>query len=80
MLHTPLLVKLGDISYALYIFHLPFLIVWRRCLVHFDFELTIGWDFVLAGVTLISLSYLIHRFCEIPATKALDSLAARLKQ
>lgn len=80
VLHTPLLVKLGDISYALYIFHLPFLYVWRHCLQHFGIELPIGWDFALAGITLTGISYLIHRLCEIPATKALDSLAARLEK
>lgn len=74
VLHTPLLVRLGDISYALYIFHLPFLYVWQRSFAHFGIRLPIGCDFALATVALISVAWLVHRFCERPMTKALDAL------
>ncbi|MDE5554028.1 MAG: acyltransferase [Muribaculaceae bacterium] len=75
--HIPLLTKLGDISYAFYIFHLPFLYVWRPLLRHFYIELPIGIDFVISAVLLAGICYAIHRLVEVPVTKFLDNRVLR---
>lgn len=76
-LHTPLLTKLGDISYAFYIFHLPFIYAWRPVLRHLNLELPIGADFIISAVILSGICYAIHRLIEKPVTKYLDKRLLR---
>lgn len=77
VLHTPLLTKLGDISYAFYIFHLPFIYAWRPVLRHLNLELPIGADFIISAVILSGICYAIHRLIEKPVTKYLDKRLLR---
>ena len=79
VLHTPVLVRLGDISYAFYILHLPFLYVWQRLFRHFGYELPTGIDFIVSVSLLAVICVAVHRLVEVPATKYLDRLSSRLQ-
>lgn len=70
--HARCLVKLGDISYAFYIFHLPFLYFWRVLLQKLGVTLQIGVDFIISAAILCCLSLIIHRLIEVPLIRVLD--------
>lgn len=75
--HRPALIKFGDMSYAFFVFHSPFLKVWRDVTESLNFQLHIELDFILSAAILTCISYGIHRLIEKPVTKFLDSRLLR---
>ena len=77
MFHLTPLIKLGDISYSVYIFHIPFLYTWQVICKHLDLTIPILPDFVIfMSLTVIGGAF-IHYLIEIPLTKKLDIFVNR---
>lgn len=71
--HLTPLIRLGDISYAVYIFHIPFLYTWQVICRHLDLTIPILPDFVIFTSLTIVGGVIIHYLIEIPVTKKLDT-------
>ena len=77
LFHIRALIALGNVSYALYIFHIPFLYTWRIICRHLGLTLSLNVDFVIFTALAIIGGTLAHLLIEKPLTKKLDSLLRR---
>jgi peptidoglycan/LPS O-acetylase OafA/YrhL len=66
ILSTPPLVWLGDISLAMYLFHFPLIFAWRWLTSIHD-----GWLLLIPVAVILSVSWGIHLWIEIPAHREL---------
>ena len=69
LLETRLLVFLGSISYALYVFHQPVALAASRSLIKYSHYLPHGFAALLTVAASIGLSYLSLKFIEQPIVK-----------
>lgn len=70
----PPLVALGNVSYALYIFHIPFQNTWHIICRHLGITLPLNADFVIFTMLAITGAAVVHNVIEKPLTRKLDSL------
>ena len=74
LLSTLPLVTLGNMSYALYIFHIPFQNTWHIICRHLGITLPLNADFVIFTILAITGAAVVHNVIEKPLTRKLDSL------
>ncbi len=63
----------GDVSYALYLLHLPVAVAWLGVFVRTPLVASGAWGYLLsAGVLVLAVSWLFHTRIEAPMTRALN--------
>lgn len=73
LFHLPLMIRLGDVSYAVFIFHIPFLYTWQVICKHLGVKIPLLADFIIFTLLTVVVATCIHRLIEIPLTRRLDA-------
>ncbi len=74
LFHLRPLVYLGNISYSIYIFHLPILYTWKLITSRLNIILPVYADFSIYLLIVIIVSGIIHSMIERPLIKKLDKI------
>ncbi len=77
LLHGPILIKAGDLSYPFFLLHIPYLHLTRPILSHLGIHLTPLCEFLTATLILFPLSHLANRYFASPLDRRIRTLLHR---